>query len=35
MNDMSQTIAQAIMWTLSLGVLLLFLQRRRRRKTSF
>ena len=34
-NDMSQTIAQAIMWILTLGALVLYMQRRRKRKTDY
>ena len=30
---MSQTIMQAILWVLTLGALVLFMQRRRKRKT--
>jgi MYXO-CTERM domain-containing protein len=35
MNGIGQTIPQAIMWTLALSALLLFLQRRRRRKANY
>ncbi len=35
MNDMSQMITQAIMWTLTAGALLLFVQRRRKRKSNY
>jgi hypothetical protein len=32
---MSQTILQSIFWIATLGVLVLFLQRRRKRRTNF
>jgi len=35
MNDMSQTITQAITWVLTLGALVLYLQRRRKRKINY
>ena len=32
---MSQTIIQAVLWIATLGALVLFLQRRRKRKTNY
>jgi MYXO-CTERM domain-containing protein len=32
---MNQTIIQAVLWLATLGALVLFLQRRRRRKTNY
>ena len=32
---MEQTIAQSIMWILSLGALVLYMQRRRKRKINY
>jgi hypothetical protein len=32
---MSQTIVQAVLWIATLGALVLFLQRRRKRKTNY
>jgi hypothetical protein len=32
---MEQTIAQSAMWILSLGALVLYMQRRRKRKTDY
>lgn len=34
MDDMSQMITQAITWTLTIGALVLFMQRRRKRKSN-
>jgi hypothetical protein len=35
MNEMTGTIAQSIMWILTFGALVLYVQRRRKRKADY